>query len=192
MGSKTLHRLLFVLCVVAMIAAGAATLVASDARAPYAVLSEPRKASDKMPSGVVKSPTARHDLGDPASARYVGTFHGGTYFIAEGANREDVCLVRHEPDVHVVALCTPAHATFDRPSMMTVLDKDFRRVSAVLVKDGYTTAVVKTRGADIRVPVSRNVAFFSTTRAARLEVRGEGQPTLALSIPKMRKISKMR
>ncbi|HEX2086792.1 MAG TPA: hypothetical protein VHF89_14025 [Solirubrobacteraceae bacterium] len=159
--------------------------MADDDALPFAVLGEPQGSGDALPTEVLESPTGRRDLGDPASARRVGEFHDGTYFLVEGDRRETVCLVRHEAAVHVVALCTPGFGQFRRPSIMTVLDRRHRRVSAVIVRDGYTSAVLKTRDSDIRVPIGRNVAFFSTQRAAHLEIRGAGRRTMTMAIPKM-------
>lgn len=185
-----MQRFVIMLSALAFLAAGASTLIASDETWPYRVLEETRGSDDALPQEVLDSATAHHDLGDRDSARRVGEFHGSTYYLMEGAAEETVCLVRHERDVSVAALCTPATAEFERPSMMSGLDKNYRRVSAVIVRDGYTSAVVRSGASEVRVPVTRNGAFFSTGRAATIELRGAGKPMMSVRVPKLRSIAR--
>jgi hypothetical protein len=185
-----MRRLLILLCTLVFVSVGTAALSADTAERPFAVLAEAREKDDWLPAEVLESRTAHYDLGEPASARRVARFHDGTYYVMDGAAAGHVCLVRHEPGVNVVAMCAADNGEYERPPGFSVYDKDFRRVTATLVPDGYTTAVLKKReGTTKRVPLTRNVAFFSTSQAARLELTGPKQRTLAAPILKARTIA---
>jgi hypothetical protein len=181
--------ILISLSAVAFVAVGSTALRADTDERPFAVLAEPRESDDALPAEVLESRTAAYDLGDPASARRVGAFHDGTYYMMEGAAADHICLVRHEQDVNVVAICADDGGQYERAPSFSVYDKEFRRATATIVPDGYTSALLKLRGGKTRrVPISRNVAFFSTSRAGRLELSGPEQPTLTAPIRAMRAI----
>ncbi|HEV3000084.1 MAG TPA: hypothetical protein VGW75_05025 [Solirubrobacteraceae bacterium] len=184
-----MRPLLILVCVLAFLTAGAAALRADGSERPFAVLAEPREADDALPADVLASPTARYDLGDPATARRVGRYRDGTYYVVDGADAGHVCLVRHERDVNVVAMCASDGGEYERAPWFAVYDRHGRRASAALVPDGYTAAVLRFADGTRRpLTLTRNVAFFSTARTARLELRGPDQRTLTSPVPKTKAI----
>ena len=93
-----MRLIVFIIIAVCAFGVTATTLLATEEEpVPLSALQAARGSDDVLPDEVLSSPVAKHDLGDPGSARRVGSFHGGTYYFMRAREGSKVCLVRHAP-----------------------------------------------------------------------------------------------
>ncbi|HEX2084591.1 MAG TPA: hypothetical protein VHF89_02835 [Solirubrobacteraceae bacterium] len=185
--TKTVKRVLLVAIAIAVaaIAATSGTLFATDYQAPFQALAEERGSDDALPAAVLSSPVAQHDLGDPETARRVGSYSGRTYWLMRGLE-DRVCLVSYKAPESVGAMC-PRTQDGGLKSLVASArpEADGSRTVVVLAPDGYDELTLREEGGrTLSVPVVDNVGFVTTNRAAELSLGGGAAEQLSVSIPR--------